>query len=74
MNANTDCLRCFITVYLESNLSSTCNGKVRKNRPLTQKVLHQTKFNGRTNACSQKMAPSSSIDQDGLNIEDYNVA
>lgn len=30
MTANTDCLRCFISVYLESNLLSTCNGKVSK--------------------------------------------
>lgn len=43
----------------------------QQNCPLIQKVLHQRKFNGCTNACSQKMAPSLSIDQDVLNIESY---
>lgn len=43
--------------------------KVSKNDPLIQKVLHQRNYNGCPNACSQKMALSSDIDQDVLNIE-----
>lgn len=50
------CLRSFITVYPEPDSSSTCDGDASGTVPLAQKVLHRWKFNGRADACRQKMA------------------
>lgn len=69
MTANTNRFGSFITVYLESNLLSTCSEKSQQNCPLTKKVLHQKDFNGWANAYSQKEAPSSGIDQEVLNTQ-----
>lgn len=69
MTASTDCLRCFITVYLESNLSLTCNGKVSKIVHLYRKCCIRESLMVVLVPAAKKMAPSSSIDQDVLNIE-----
>lgn len=68
MKVCAGCLRSFITVYSEPDLSSTCDRDASGTVPSLRKCCISGSLMGALMPAAKKW-PSSSIDQDGLNME-----